>query len=158
MRLIKYWNNVRQYRVNWAALCLQFMQKEGKTCMHAYTRLRSVYGEQCMSRAQFLNGLRDSEMDSEIHIFGIVAQTLAHIRNITCFVWPWNLKSKHLHAENNIYYVCSMTLVAASKRGLSKRLLLSSRKGSWISCHVGKIALLEKDTMLKTIINFESIN
>ena len=42
--------------------------------MNAYTRLRSVYGKQYMSRAQFLNGLRDLEMDSEIHIIHI-AQT-----------------------------------------------------------------------------------
>jgi transposase len=31
---------------------IKFMQKEGETFTNAYTRLRAVYGEQCMSRSR----------------------------------------------------------------------------------------------------------
>ena len=31
---------------------IKFMQKEGETCTNAYSRLRAVYGEQCLSRTR----------------------------------------------------------------------------------------------------------
>ena len=67
--------------------------KRMHACHACNTRLRSIYGEQCMSCAQFLNGLRDSEMYSEIHIFHT---DLAH-SNFTCL-------AKSTCAENSLRY------------------------------------------------------
>ena len=46
-----------------------------------------------------------------------------------------------------------MTLSAASERGSSENVLLSSREASRALCHAGENALLVKETMLNIIFN-----
>ena len=110
------------------------MQKEGETCTNAYTRLRAVYGEQCMSRSRvfewfkrFKDGRASTDNNSRSRrpatavndeniervnelIRGDRRLTVKDIMTITCLA---SVKSPCTEITKLVW----MMLSAASKRG-----------------------------------------